>query len=174
VTTNRVVRTVFIVLVFFTSFGGRAAAATVYSNHLDDYTVSIPDGLPIQSNAASAPDHGFSVVLGGGRRVSVFADYDTLADGSATDALRRSLSYEHWGTEPVLHKTCLAGLPAASARVDLRHRSVVRVIAFRTYDSDTPILYHFYLETDSAHARRDRGVLRAILDGFDHHASAAR
>jgi hypothetical protein len=160
------VKFIIVVLYCLTSFSAATIAATLYSNNGYDYAVSIPDGFPVEYDEPPAPDHGFGVALGGGRHIVVFADYDALDDGSALAALRRELSYEYWPPKAVLHQVRIVGLPAASARAVLRHRQLARIIAFRAYDGHAAMLYHFHLDTDTAHAAHDCGVFRAILRGF--------
>jgi hypothetical protein len=146
--------------------GGNATTATIYSNRLYDYAVRVPNQYRVEYDQPPSPDHGFSLLLGGDRRVTVFADYDTFEDGSAIRALQRSLGYEHWTASALLRKTRLSGLPAASAEVDLGNRRVIRLLAFRANNGHTATLYHFYLETDAANLVRDRRVFDSVLRGF--------
>jgi hypothetical protein len=145
---------------------GQVVAAVVYSNSLYNYSAKIPDGFAVQYDEPPAPDHGFTILLGGARRLTVFADYDDLSDGSATSALRRALSYEHLAANPPLRRTRLAGIPASGAEFEVSERRIIRWVAFRANGGSAAILYHFYLDTDASHARRDCATFRRVLGNF--------
>lgn len=146
--------------------GMGAVAATVYSNFDYGFAIVVPNGLAVERDQPPRPNHGFSVTLGQGRRIFVFANYDVLQAGSAAAALRQSLSYSHPDIEAPVRRTGLAGLPAAEAGVSAGASRGTRVGAFRTHDNRIAVIYEFYLDTDATHARRDDTVFRQLLRGF--------
>jgi hypothetical protein len=67
-------RSIRFTLLCLASAGNCATAATTYSNRLYSYSVSIPARYVVEYDRPPLPTHGFGVLFGAGRQLSVFAD----------------------------------------------------------------------------------------------------
>ncbi len=130
------------------------------------YAVDIPAGLEVSTDRPPAPQHGFQIILGQGRVISVDASFDSTFLGSAESAFQDRAADDRIfpKIEPTKHP--LAGLDTQRVETLVNAKKIELAVAYRPNGNDVAIIYTFELDTDAAHQTRGEPVFNDILKGF--------
>jgi hypothetical protein len=138
-----------------------------YRNEQYGYGVQLPRGVRAYRSKAPNPNHGFLVLLGHRRTITVSAFFDAMMFGSTKAQLDSSIEdarAEHVERSPAT----LAGNPAEKAVLGKGDVVITTIVQRR--DEDGGILYELTLNTTRAHQAEDARVFDRVVSGFQEFA----
>jgi len=146
------------------AFAGPAIASYINQNY--GFAIAVPSGLAIATDPPPAPQHGFQIILGQGRDISVDASFDSMFLGSAESAMQDRAADDSISGRIKPLKRSLAGLDAERIQAAVSGQRIDLAVAYRPNGNDVAIIYTFELDTDATHQAQDEPVFDEILKSF--------
>ena len=125
------------------AFAGPANAD--YINQTYGYDVAIPASLKIATDPPPAPQHGFQIVLGPGKDISVDASFDSTFLGSAASAIQDRAADDGVSAQIEPAKQLIRGLDAERENALVSGQRIDLAVAYRPNGNDVAIIYTFEL-----------------------------
>jgi hypothetical protein len=143
-----------------------AAGQNIYINQNYGYRISVPGTATIETDPPPAPQHGFNIVLGKERAISVDASYDSTFLGS-TEAAIHDRAGDDGIPNPIKPIKCrIGGLKGERIHAEVNGKNIDLAVAYRPDRQNSSIIYTFELDTNNQTSAEDERLFRKILEKF--------
>jgi hypothetical protein len=135
-----------------------------YHNPAEGFSIRVPRGLKGIAGDEAGPERGVTIILGGGRKIVVYGEPNSLEWKDQAQALRRVIKDEGPDLgDAAVTPIRLGSLAASRVTFKSMNRALEMAVAFRP--GGGPV-YWARLESDRRHSPHDHQVFMKVIQSF--------